>query len=92
MSPPGGISALAGILGAACPLPTAVAEHGAEIEPGHVYVAPPDHHLLVDGSHLVLSDEPPENGHRPTAGTHPGRADRFGLSSVWEGCADKCGS
>jgi two-component system chemotaxis response regulator CheB len=63
--PPGGISALAGILGAACPLPTAVARHGAEIEPGHVYVAPPDHHLLVDGRHVVLSTEPPENGHRP---------------------------
>ena len=63
--PPGGTSALAGILGAACPLPTTVAEHGAEIEPGHVYVAPPDHHLLVDGRHMRLSAEPPENGHRP---------------------------
>ncbi len=63
--PPGGTSALAGILGAVCLLPTSVAEHGAEIEPGHVYVAPPDHHLLVDGRHMLLSAEPPENGHRP---------------------------
>lgn len=63
--PPGGTSALGGILDAACALPTTVAENGAEIEPGHVYVAPPDHHLLVDGSHMLLSDEPPENGHRP---------------------------
>ncbi len=63
--PPGGTSALAGILGATCVLPTTVAEHGAEIEPGHVYVAPPDHHLLVDDGCMLLSDEPPENGHRP---------------------------
>jgi two-component system chemotaxis response regulator CheB len=63
--PPGGHSALAGILDAAGKLPAAVAEHGAKIEPGHLYVAPPDHHLLVDGDCLLLSGEPPENSHRP---------------------------
>jgi two-component system, chemotaxis family, protein-glutamate methylesterase/glutaminase len=32
---------------------------------GHIYVAPPDSHLLVSEWTLVLSAEPPLNGHRP---------------------------
>ena len=28
-------------------LPVVQAAHGMEIEPGHVYLAPPDHHLLI---------------------------------------------
>jgi two-component system chemotaxis response regulator CheB len=63
--PPHGSSALADILGAAGRLPTAPATHGAITEPGHVYVAPPNHHLLVDETRMLLSDEPPESGHRP---------------------------
>jgi two-component system chemotaxis response regulator CheB len=62
---PDGSSALAGILGNAGKLPTTSASHGAIIEPGHVYVAPPDHHLLVDEARMLLSDRPPESGHRP---------------------------
>jgi len=29
-------------------LPVVQAAHGMEIEPGHVYLAPPDHHLLIN--------------------------------------------
>jgi two-component system chemotaxis response regulator CheB len=62
----GSPSALTSVLAAVSPLPVHSAEDGAPIENGHLYVAPPDHHLLVDGDHLVLSDGPAENGHRPS--------------------------
>lgn len=63
--PAGGTSVLASILDDAGPLPCAPAEHGTPITSGRVYVAPPDHHLLVEGDCTALSGEPTENGHRP---------------------------
>jgi two-component system chemotaxis response regulator CheB len=39
--------------------------NGEPIEPGTVYVAPPDQHMTVSGGEIVLSREPRENGHRP---------------------------
>jgi two-component system chemotaxis response regulator CheB len=45
------------------------AEHGGSVEPGHVYIAPGDHHMTVarDGVRVVtqLNREPPENSCRP---------------------------
>lgn len=45
------------------------AEHGQQILPGHVYIAPGDKHLLVerDGARYVcrLNDGPPVNRHKP---------------------------
>lgn len=44
------------------------AEHavdGAPIEPGRVYVAPPDRHLLVERGHMRLVRGPRENNARP---------------------------
>jgi two-component system chemotaxis response regulator CheB len=38
---------------------------GESIEAGRIYVAPPDHHLIVGPGHLHLSRGPRENGHRP---------------------------
>ncbi|MET8999998.1 chemotaxis protein CheB [Amycolatopsis sp. NPDC004169] len=58
-------SALARILDRAGPLPARTARHGAPIEPGTVYVAPPDRHLLTEDGTLVLTMGPTENGHRP---------------------------
>ncbi len=58
-------SALARILDRAGPLPARTARHGMPIEPGTVYVAPPDRHLLTEDDLLVLSRGPTENGHRP---------------------------
>ncbi len=58
-------SALAGILDRAGPLPARSARHGTPIEPGTVYVAPPDRHLLTGDGVLVLTQGPTENGHRP---------------------------
>lgn len=38
---------------------------GEKIEHGKVYVAPPDHHLEVEGAHVRLGRGPKENRHRP---------------------------
>jgi len=36
------------------------------ILPGHVYVAPPDYHMLVDGAHFSLTVDPPVRFSRPS--------------------------
>jgi two-component system chemotaxis response regulator CheB len=36
------------------------------IEPGHVYVAPADYHLLIEPGHFALSVDPPEFYSRPS--------------------------
>jgi two-component system, chemotaxis family, protein-glutamate methylesterase/glutaminase len=44
------------------------ATEGAMLEPGHVYVAPPAHHLVLSaGNRLHLTDTPPRNYVRPSA-------------------------
>lgn len=35
------------------------------LQPGHIYVAPPDHHLLIEGDHTRISRGPKENRFRP---------------------------
>ncbi|HYG88738.1 MAG TPA: chemotaxis protein CheB [Azospirillum sp.] len=40
---------------------------GEAIRCGHIYVAPPDHHLLVEPGRLHLTRGPRENGTRPAA-------------------------
>ncbi len=39
---------------------------GQPVRKGHVYVAPPDHHLQLDGARVRLSRGPRENFHRPS--------------------------
>lgn len=63
--PARGRSALAAILNRAGPLPAEVARHGQAIVNGHVYVAPPDRHLLMVAGNIELSCGPTENGRRP---------------------------
>jgi two-component system chemotaxis response regulator CheB len=46
-------------------LPAAFAKHGQRIRHGEIVIAPPDAHLLVDGSRLRLTHGPRENGFRP---------------------------
>lgn len=46
-------------------LPTRSAEHDRPFLPGHIYVAPPDHHLLLRGERMFLSRGPKENRTRP---------------------------
>src|SRR5437660_250222 len=40
-------------------------EDGTQIEHGHIYVAPPDHHMLVEYGKIRIVRGPKENRHRP---------------------------
>ena len=63
--PTTGTSALPGILSRHGPLPASHAKDGEPVEHGRIYVAPPDHHLLLRPGHVHLARGPRENGHRP---------------------------
>jgi two-component system chemotaxis response regulator CheB len=56
---------LTGLLLRTSTLPVETAANGKAIESGHIYVAPPDNHLLVQRGHMELVHGPAENGHRP---------------------------
>jgi two-component system chemotaxis response regulator CheB len=58
-------SALPRILSRAGPLPASHARDGEEIGCGRIYVAPPDHHLLIDDGRLHLTRGARENHNRP---------------------------
>jgi two-component system chemotaxis response regulator CheB len=60
-----GTSVLDHILGRSGTLPVTQGRDGEPLERGHVYVAPPDRHMLLRGSGIHLSAGPRENGHRP---------------------------
>jgi len=63
---PGSVSStLPRILSRAGPLPATHARDGEPIEPGRIYVAPPDCHLHLSDGHIRLTKGPKENGHRP---------------------------
>ena len=53
------------ILEAAGPLPATNAADGERIRPGRIYVAPPDHHLLLEPGRVRLTKGPKENRFRP---------------------------
>ncbi|MFN2385186.1 MAG: chemotaxis protein CheB [Thermoanaerobaculia bacterium] len=58
-------SHLPNILQRAGKLPAEAAEDDAPIRPGRIYVAPPDHHLLVKHGRMCVVRGPRENRHRP---------------------------
>lgn len=58
-------SALDVILSRTGPLKASFAATGIPIEPAHIYLAPPDRHLLVQDGRLELSRGPRENRTRP---------------------------
>lgn len=62
---PGYLSSLPDLLRQRGALPAAHPQHGDEIQPGRVYVAPPDNHLLVRPGFVEVVRGPKENGHRP---------------------------
>jgi two-component system chemotaxis response regulator CheB len=46
-------------------LPAVLATDGAKLRNGHIYIAPSDHHLVIEPSGLLLTKGPKENGFRP---------------------------
>ncbi len=60
-----GHSVLPDILNRRGPLPAVHPKDGEKIVPGRIYVALPDHHLLVKGGRISLTRGPAENNHRP---------------------------
>jgi two-component system chemotaxis response regulator CheB len=63
--PAGGRSVLPAILARAGGLPATVPQDCERPKRGHIYVAPPDRHLLLVGQEMRLTGGPRENGHRP---------------------------
>jgi len=46
-------------------MPAQVARDGEVVRPGHILVAPADHHLMVRAGHVEINHGPRENSHRP---------------------------
>jgi len=63
--PAQGIGILSTVASSAGPLPVRQAENGMKIEPGQVYLAAPDHHLLLSEDRVFLGRGPRENMVRP---------------------------
>ena len=58
-------SRLHAILGRDSELPVEQARNGQRISSGHIYIAPPDHHLVLDRDKMRVVRGPRENRHRP---------------------------
>jgi chemotaxis response regulator CheB len=58
-------SRLPSVLNMAGMVPAQFAEHGALIVPRRIFVAPPDHHLVLSEDRMFLSRGPRENRSRP---------------------------
>ena len=54
------------ILSAAGPLPARHPRDGEDIRSPGIYVAPPDHHLLIEDGHVAVKRGPKENRFRPS--------------------------
>lgn len=64
---PSHVSALPELLSRRGPLPATLPLHGEAIQPGAIYVAPPDNHLQVRPGAVEVVRGPRDNGHRPAA-------------------------
>src|SRR5262249_18821179 len=63
--PPDAESSLPQILSHARPLPATHAKDHEQIRHGHIYVAPPDFHLLLRNGYIRIVRGPKETRHRP---------------------------
>lgn len=59
-------SVLPQILARFCPLPVVQATDFEAIQPSRIYVAPSDHHLIVEQGHVRVTRGPKENRFRPS--------------------------
>jgi two-component system, chemotaxis family, protein-glutamate methylesterase/glutaminase len=64
-TPPSRESNLPQVLSAVGPLRSSFVTRDQVLEPGHVYVAPPDYHVLITRIGATLNHGPKENGFRP---------------------------
>ncbi len=64
---PNHVSTLPELLSRRGPLPATHPLHGEQIQPGTIYVAPPDNHLQVRAGTVEVVRGPKDNGHRPAA-------------------------
>jgi two-component system, chemotaxis family, protein-glutamate methylesterase/glutaminase len=62
---PAGTTMMPHILGRAARMPVHGPADGDPLLAGHIYVAPPDHHLEIEPGRVRLTQAPRENGHRP---------------------------
>jgi two-component system chemotaxis response regulator CheB len=62
---PGIRSVLPEVLSRTGPLPAAHPRDGDPIEPGRIYIAPPDHHMLLERDYIRVTKGPKENRFRP---------------------------
>jgi two-component system chemotaxis response regulator CheB len=62
---PGVRSVLPNVLSRSGPLPAQHPNDGDPIEPGRIYIAPPDHHMLVERDYIRVTKGPKENRFRP---------------------------
>jgi two-component system chemotaxis response regulator CheB len=58
-------SSLPALLGAVGPLPAAHPANGEKLRPGRILVAPPDHHLMLQGDTMLLTRGAKEHHTRP---------------------------
>lgn len=58
-------SELPALLNARCAMPAAHARDGDMLQPGQIYIAPPDQHMMVDGPVIVLTRAAKEHHTRP---------------------------
>ncbi len=56
---------MAQVLDQAGPFRVSYAAHQGSIQAGHAYIAPPNHHLIVEEGHMLVVKGPKENYHRP---------------------------
>src|SRR5688500_12743455 len=62
---PSAPSALADLIGRRAAMRVGWADDGEVIVPGRIYVARPDHHLVIESGKVALGRGARENGHRP---------------------------
>jgi len=63
---PSSPSLLPDILSRSGPLEAKHPHDGEKIKPGNIYVAPPDHHLILDNDSILVKKGPKENRFRPS--------------------------
>jgi two-component system, chemotaxis family, protein-glutamate methylesterase/glutaminase len=81
--PAGVTSALPRILRRSGPLEASHAKHGQPIQPGAIYIAPPDRHLILKPGFVELVREASEHGRRPAVDPlFRSAADAYGTRTV----------